>query len=272
MKLKLTDNQHKLLLEFQKRAYSFDWDDNILFMPTKVYLDKRAGKGWVPVSVSTEEFAQIRGDIGKNFRYRDNSIAETFKDFRSYESFINDTKEALSKNAFGPSFNKFKEALINTHDFSIITARGNPPTAIKDSIKLIISDTLSDGEKETMENNLGRTTVEQYLSLQDYYPVMSDDFMKEFDTEAYATEPEMAKTVALRSFVDRIIGLVERIKDDPEFTGVSIGYSDDDIDNVEYVESFIESTLNKLYPDISFLVYDTSDPNKTKKKRIIIKK
>jgi len=225
-------------------------------MPTKVYLDKRAGKGWVPVSVSTEEFAQIRGDIGKNFRYRDNSITETFKDFRSYESFINDTKEALSKNAFGPSFNKFKEALINTHDFSIITARGNPPTAIKDSIKLIISDTLSDEEKETMENNLGGTTVEQYLSLQDYYPVMSDDFMKEFDTE----------------FVDRIIGLVERIKDDPEFTGVSIGYSDDDIDNVEYVESFIESTLNKLYPDISFLVYDTSDPNKTKKKRIIIKK
>jgi len=69
MKLKLTEHQHKLLLEFQKRAYSFDWDDNILFMPTKVYLDKRAGKGWVPVSVSTEEFAQIRGDIGKNFRY-----------------------------------------------------------------------------------------------------------------------------------------------------------------------------------------------------------
>ena len=272
MKVKLTKTQHKLLLEFQKRAYSFDWDDNILFMPTKVYLDKRAGKGWVPVSVSTEEFAQIRGDIGKNIRYRGNSIAETFKDFRSYESFIADTKEALSKNAFGPSFNKFKEALINTYDFSIITARGNPPASIKDSIKLIISTSLSDEEKETMENNLGNTTVEQYLSLQDYYPVTSDDFMKEFGIESSATEPEMAKTVALRSFVDRVIGVVGKIKDDPEFTGVSIGYSDDDIDNVEYVEEFIESTLKKLYPDITFLVYDTSDPNKTKKKRIIIKK
>ena len=164
MKVKLTESQHKSLLEFQKRAYSFDWDDNILFMPTKVYLDKRAGKGWVPVSVSTEEFAQIRGDIGKNIRYRNNSIVETFEDFRSYESFINDTKEALRKKSFGPSFDKFKEALINTHDFSIITARGNPPSAIKDSIKLIISTILSDGEMETLENNLGETSVDQYLS------------------------------------------------------------------------------------------------------------
>ena len=55
MKLKLTNSQHKLLLEFQKRAYSFDWDDNILFMPTRIYLEKKVGKGWVPVSFSTEE-------------------------------------------------------------------------------------------------------------------------------------------------------------------------------------------------------------------------
>ena len=54
MKLKITDSQNKILLEFQKRAYSFDWDDNILFMPTRIHLEKRRGKGWVPVSFSTE--------------------------------------------------------------------------------------------------------------------------------------------------------------------------------------------------------------------------
>ena len=62
---------------------------------------------------------------------------ESFKDFRSYDSFINDTKEALSKNQFGPSFDKFREALAYASDFSIITARGNPPEAIKDAIKLL---------------------------------------------------------------------------------------------------------------------------------------
>ena len=45
MKIKLTKYQEKLLLEFQKRAYSFDWDDNILVMPTRINLEKKAGRG-----------------------------------------------------------------------------------------------------------------------------------------------------------------------------------------------------------------------------------
>jgi hypothetical protein len=68
MKLRLTKHQNKLLLEFQKRAYSFDWDDNILFMPTQIYLEKRVGKGWVPISVSTEEFREVRKEMGKLYR------------------------------------------------------------------------------------------------------------------------------------------------------------------------------------------------------------
>ena len=147
MKLKLTDYQHKLLLEFQKRAYSFDWDDNVLFMPTRIYLEKKRGDGWIPISVSTEEFRKIRKSIGKSFRYIDNDPMKSFKDFRDYNSFINDTKEALSKKKYGPSFDKFKEALSYASDFSIITARGNPPKAIKDAIKIIIDTELSEEER-----------------------------------------------------------------------------------------------------------------------------
>ena len=47
MKIKITDNQNKILLEFQKRAYSFDWDDNILFMPTRIHLEKKSWIKWV---------------------------------------------------------------------------------------------------------------------------------------------------------------------------------------------------------------------------------
>ena len=61
MKVKLTESQYKLLKEFKKRAYSFDWDDNILMMSTRIHLDYSVnGLAWVPVSVSTEEFRSIR--------------------------------------------------------------------------------------------------------------------------------------------------------------------------------------------------------------------
>ena len=46
MRIKLNQRQKSLLMEFKKRAYSFDWDDNILFMPTKIHLDKKVGEGW----------------------------------------------------------------------------------------------------------------------------------------------------------------------------------------------------------------------------------
>jgi len=43
MKVQLTESQYNRLVEFQKRAYSFDWDDNILNMPTQIHLEKKVG-------------------------------------------------------------------------------------------------------------------------------------------------------------------------------------------------------------------------------------
>jgi len=272
MKLKITDNQNKILLEFQKRAYSFDWDDNILIMPTRIRLEKRVGKGWVPVSISTEEFREIRKLIGSKFRYIDDDLKKSFADFRSHDAFISDTKEALDRRKLGPSFEKFKEALSYASDFSIITARGNPPAAIKEAIKIIIDRELSEEEKTQMKANLHGTSIERYLNLQDYYPISSDSFMEKFNISATANEPEISKTLALKDFVDRVVKEVDKIKDNDEYTGLSIGFSDDDMGNVESAEKYIEETLKGLYPDVTFLVYDTSDPKNPKKKRIIIKK
>ena len=272
MKIKLNQYQKSLLLEFKKRAYSFDWDDNILFMPTQIYLDKKVGDEWIPVLVGTEEFREIRNKIGKEFRYGNNDLYYAFKDFRDYGAFIKDTKEALRKKSFGPSFNKFIEALLYGNDFSIITARGNPPKAIKDGIKVIIDTIFTEEQKEEMLSNLHGTTIEQYLNLQDYYPVTSDEFIKEFDTDVSVTSPEVGKMIALKTFVDRVVSAVKEMKDNPNYSGMSIGFSDDDLGNIESAEKYIEEELKRLYPDVRFLVYDTSDPNNPKKKRIIIKK
>ena len=100
MKVKLTESQYKLLKEFKKRAYSFDWDDNILMMPTRIHLDYSVnGLAWVPVSVSTEEFRSIRHKLGTEFRFLNDNEGEAFKDFKEYDAFISDTKEALDSTA-----------------------------------------------------------------------------------------------------------------------------------------------------------------------------
>ena len=273
MKVKLTESQYKLLKEFKKRAYSFDWDDNILMMPTRIHLDYSVnGLAWVPVSVSTEEFRSIRHKLGTEFRFLNDNEGEAFKDFKEYDAFISDTKEALDSRRYGPSFNKFKEALISGSDFSIITARSNPPRAIKDGIKLIIRKSFSYDEQEEMKNNLNGVTIDEYLNLQDYHPVSSEEFINKWGLDIDSTNPEEGKKIAFEDFVDRVVDRVSSYQDTDDFEGISIGFSDDDISNVEVVEKLIEEKLKQKYPDIKFLVYDTSDPDNPKKKKMIIKR
>ena len=45
------------------KYYIFDWDDNILHMPTRIHMEKLGEDGiWRPTSVSTGTFALVRSD------------------------------------------------------------------------------------------------------------------------------------------------------------------------------------------------------------------
>ena len=45
------------------KYYIFDWDDNILHMPTKIRMEHLEDDGtWKPVEVSTSTFALVRAD------------------------------------------------------------------------------------------------------------------------------------------------------------------------------------------------------------------
>jgi hypothetical protein len=123
-----------------------------------------------------------------------------------------------------------------------------------------------------MEKNLNGLSIDEYLNLQDYHPVSSEEFAEKFDLDSVGTNPEEGKKIAFKSFVDRIVSQISKIKDDKDFEGISVGFSDDDLGNVEVVEDLIRDELKTLYPEIEFTIYDTSDPKDTKKKRIIIKK
>lgn len=268
MKFIISENQYNLL-ELYKKGYSLDWDDNILFMPTKIHLEKLVDGNWEPYDVSTEEFREVRSELGDNLR----TTPTSFKDFQEYEAFINDTIQAINDQRFGPSYDKFKKSLINIDDFSIITARGNPIKALKDGIKVLIKLSFSPLEKNEMKNNLQEKgiTLDEYLDGQDLQAVSSPEFQQKYGKGEGATKPEEAKTIAFKEYVKRVVKSAKTLIDNPEFKGISIGFSDDDLGNVKKMESFIREILSKKYPNVNFVVYDTSDPKNIKKKRINIK-
>ena len=108
--------------------YSFDWDDNILHMPTVIHMDKKEGSNWIPVDVSTSEFAKVRNDK-ENYRLRNDDSSFAFSEFRDSgprgeSAFLLDVNKALNEGLFGPSWDAFIKCLSEGAVFSIITARG----------------------------------------------------------------------------------------------------------------------------------------------------
>jgi len=247
------------------RGYTFDWDDNILFMPTKI---KMLHNGEV-VEVSTSDFSELRND--PNYKIFDDS----FVDFRSDEPFYDDLVTALENEQYGPSFNKFKESLLYANPFAIITARGHSPKALKRGVEIFIGEVFTEDEMEFMLDNIKRqykdiafeddmyTVLDYYLSQQQYSPVSSKEFQDKYNIEGEATNPEEGKKIALRDYVSKIVENVKDIVNDVYKT-LSIGFSDDDKGNIESIKNLIMDELSHEYPQVKFIVYDTSSGGKNK--------
>lgn len=265
------------------RLYALDWDDNILGMPTEIYLKDENGES---VGMPTDHFAEYRHLIGKEpFEYEGSTIVgfddDAFRDFVHPETFLSDTKKAVMKNRFSPSFEKFKETLIYANPFSIITARGHSPKVIKKGVNLFINIVLTPDEKRKMISNIkdvidfeelggyyktgeldDNQLIDVYLDEKgEYYPVSSKEFGQRFklDSSKGASSPEHNKKLALSDFLDQIYYKVGRLIDSGKYGSVSLGFSDDDVSNVRSMVQHIEDELSRIYPEIHFVVKDTSE-------------
>jgi hypothetical protein len=169
------------------RAYSFDWDDNILKMPTTIKMLKKTGGEWKPINVGTEDFAFFRNN--KMYKLDDGA----FDNFIDDNSFIEDLEKALNTKSYAPSFNKFKEALIYANPISIITARGHKPETLRKGMDIVISQTFSEDELGKMIDNIQQVFPEldgqeldvilkTYLDSHDYHPVTSEPRRKQKDS------------------------------------------------------------------------------------------
>lgn len=279
-------------LSFQ--YYMFDWDDNILRMPTKIYLERKTDQGWVSHPVSTSQFARIRQDT-EQYRPRHGSWDDAFAEFydigrRGERAFIEDTIAALDpivqgKAAGGPSFRRFRKALVEGRLFAIITARAHSSANIRAGVQYFIDRVLTDQERREMITNLrgfnryfgeedaalsDAEVLDKYLRLNKYRGVTSPEFQAAIgaDVESGAESPVKAKQLAIREFVQHVLALVgERRAQRP----ISVGFSDDDAHNVGEVARFIEEELAAEFPDIRFVVYDTSDPALPRGRKIVLR-
>jgi hypothetical protein len=243
------------------KYYAFDWDDNIVHMPTKIMLKTEDGD---EVGMSTDDFAEYRGKIGKeDFEYNGDTIVgfgeDPFRNFRTAgdKDFLVDAMRAK----LGPAFNDFKEAINNGSIFSIITARGHNPETLKQAVYNYIISGYNGIDKDQLIKNLKKyrtfigeedmsddDLIKSYLELNKYHPVTFG--------EGSAANPEELKVRAMDEFVSYIKGMAgilnkrAFIKNDISNNFIpmepSIGFSDDDIRNVEVMSKHFKDKPDNI--------------------------
>ena len=286
------------------KYYIFDWDDNILHMPTKIRMEHKGPDGhWRPVEVSTSTFALVRADEEHYRPPSDGGWKEAFRNFADPEDdgepnrFLEDTMAALAKVSNGeppsPSYSTFRKTLVEGRIFAIVTARGHAPETIEKAVRLFIENALTPLERETMLSNLrgyrrwldkvekfgtDEEELDYYLGMCRYSAVTYDGFKERMSNDPIyreklasattAAKPELAKEFAIRDFVEHVFHMLQR-------TGglgrsVAIGFSDDDKGNVKSVSNYIRAELSRRFDGIKFVVYDTSDKTLSKGRKVCV--
>jgi hypothetical protein len=247
------------------KYYAFDWDDNIVHMPTKILVQDEDGN---EVGMSTDDFAEFRHKIGQEpFTYKGNTIIDysdsPFRNFRTEgdKRFVIDAMLAKP----GPSWNDFVECINGGSIFSIITARGHNPNTLKEATYNFIISNHNGINKKTLVDNLkkyrsltssklkesfdvdftDKELINEYLDLCRFYPVTFG--------EGSAANPEEGKIKAMREFISycrelaQLVGKKAYFKNDVENNEVipTIGFSDDDLKNVEKMKEFLSKEYDK---------------------------
>ncbi len=243
------------------KYYAFDWDDNIVHMPTKIMIKTEDGE---EMGMSTDDFSKYRHDLGKQpFKYQGETIVgyaeDPFRNFRTGgdKDFLIDAMRAKE----GPAFADFREAINNGSIFSIITARGHNPETLKQAVYNYIISGYNGIDKDELIKNLKKyrsfvgeedmsddELIKSYLELNKYHPVIFG--------QGSAANPEELKVKAMEEFVSYIkamSGIINKrafIKNEISNNFIpeqpSIGFSDDDIRNVEVMSKHFKDKPDNI--------------------------
>jgi hypothetical protein len=237
-----------------KNFFIYDWDDNIMVMPSVLHLEKKLGTRWVPVNVNSNMYAKIK----YNEDIRDLGDV-SYEEFHKDSFFLKHLSKAIKEKTFGPSYVTIKETLINGDDFAIVTMQGHSPHIITSGIMMLIFRTFSINEINQMIENVG--DISSYLSKQAYFTISSPEFNKKFGMNGNEKSKDK-KCLAINYYVT---GKMNKLNE-KKYDKINIFFSDDDLDNVSAAVDLFKY-LKIIYPAADFKIFDTSE--KIKKKIII---
>jgi hypothetical protein len=242
------------------KYYAFDWDDNLVHMPTQILLLNSDGE---ETPMSTSDFAKYRTMIGQEeFNYNGQTIVgfarDPFKYFREAgdNQFIIDSE--IAEPVWEGGWKDFVEAINGGSIFSIITARGHNPDTIKEAVyNMIISQKNGINLEELLRNlevyrkisgeesraSSVKDKVMEYLDMCKFYPVTHG-------SKGSAVNPEEAKVDKLDEFLRYVDDVSEKLKKPAYFINLisnnfnivpprdmkpKIGFSDDDERNLSAI-------------------------------------
>jgi hypothetical protein len=231
--------------------YFFDFDDNVAFLTTPMFLFHR--ETGAEVQISSREFAQQSAFIGKSGVFADyvmnyDATEGSFRCFRDKDihwlghllgrkqMFVNDLAAALGMPEVqwkGPSWSCFYHAVFNSRPLALITARGHHPSTIQQGIRLWVDE----GHLPQEPN---------YLAI---YPVSHPEVKKSLQMESSDSIPHL-KQKALRASV------LEALRIYGNNPHHRFGMSDDDPRNIEWIIMEMRN-LKREFPDMSFFIIQT---------------
>ena len=259
------------------KYYAFDWDDNLMFMPTTIVLLSDDDE---EVHMSTEDFAEYRHQVGiEPFTYKGTTIVDFASDeFRNFgvkgdKRFLLDCMMA----PIGPSWNDFVECVNGGSIFSIITARGHNPKTLKEAVYNLIMANKNGLDTSELATNLYRyrnigneisddkktrpltpNELREYLNLCKFYPVSfgggsavnpeegKNKAIKKFISYCQEMARELGKRAFFKNDILRKESYTEYLQtSDNERYTAKIGFSDDDERNAKSMKGF----LSKEYPE-----------------------
>lgn len=238
------------------KYYSFDWDDNLIEMPTKI-LFKDIKNGGIK-EVDTHSFAEIRSELpqlGLDYLPNQGSFINFRDNDKANEDFIHDAVVAPTAQAW-PAFVK---AINSASFFAIITARGHSPQTLRLGVKAVIEAEKEGISKEQLINSIKKyyevtkiklptededALINLYLSKCQFSPVSHPSIAGSGSNAAGS--PEELKVREFNKFKKKMQDISSKLRqrnkkltlNDAGFLEsheFEIGFSDDDIKNVKHM-------------------------------------
>lgn len=250
--------------------YAFDWDDNILHMPTEIILlDNEGGE----VGMSTVDFAEYRSLVGKEeFDYNGHTIVSfaenSFRNFRDdsdKEIFVKDVEKALLDESLkAKSWNDFIECLTTGALFSIITARGHEPEPMRKGVELVINRLSNDDRRKMIEHLKmykhhfnQEVNIDENKLISDYLDNCEFIGVSAPSRGGSPENPEKAKEDAFWGFVKKCDNLAKELEDKFNESGsdkwkviAKIGFSDDDSKNYKHMDEAAKRVIDGLHSEV----------------------